>query len=186
MNFYKYALIIFILIASFSCKKTTLTVTSPGPDFFLGKMQNGNWGGVKVDGDKLTINSGKNQGDYTFEEPILGVGGVYNDGKGGYLITVPAGDNLGTVQVKEEGKQAVDEILGIVGDENALGAINGIINSKDPNNINVDEIVGNADVTEEEKKRIEEIVNGLNGKDYFKNPETIGPNGPNTPNIPNL
>ena len=42
MNFYKYALIIFILIASFSCKKTELTITAPGPDFFLGKMQNGN------------------------------------------------------------------------------------------------------------------------------------------------
>ncbi|MEI0510626.1 hypothetical protein [Brachyspira intermedia] len=182
MKFYRYALMIFILIASFSCKKTTLTVTSPGPDFFLGKMQNGNWGGVKVDGDKLTIDG---KGDYTFENPILGVGGVYNDGKGGYLITVPAGDNLGTVEVTKKGKEAVDEILGIVGDENALGAINGIINSKDPNNINVDEIVGNADVTEEEKKRIEEIVSRLNGENHFKNPETIGPNGPNKSSISN-
>ena len=182
MNFYKYALIIFILIASFSCKKTELTITAPGPDFFLGKMQNGNWGGVTVNGDKLTIDG---KGDYTFEEPILGVGGVYNDGKGGYLITVPAGDNLGTVEVSSDGKQAIDKILGIVGEENALGAINGIINSKDPNNINVDEIVGNASVTEEEKKRIENIVNELNGGNHFKNPGTIGPNGPNTSSIPN-
>ena len=97
-------------------------------------------------------------------------------------------DNKGISMViinTEKGKEAVDEILGIVGDENALGAINGIINSKDPNNINVDEIVSNADVTEEEKKRIEEIVSGLNGGNHFKNPETIGPNGPNKSSISN-
>ena len=182
MKFQKYILIIFILLAAFSCKKTSLTITSPGPDFFLGKMQNGNWPGVTVNGDNLNIN-GK---DYTFEEPILGVGGVYNDGNGGYIVTVPAGDNLGTVEMTEEGKQAVDEIINIVGEENALGAINGIINSKDPNSINVDEIVGNSSVTEEEKKRIEDIVNGLNGGNHFQNPSTIGPNGTNTPSIPKL
>ena len=56
MKFYKYALIIFILIASFSCKKTNLTITEPGPDFFLGKIQSGNWEGVTVNGNNLNIN----------------------------------------------------------------------------------------------------------------------------------
>lgn len=174
MRFSKYAIIAFILLAAFSCKKTSLTITEPGPDFFLNKMENGNWYGVTVNGDKLTIGNK----EYTFDKPILGVGGIYTDKNGGYIVTVPAGDSLGTVEMTEEGKQAVDEILGIVGNENALGAINGIINSKDPNNINVDEIVVNADVTEEEKKRIEDIVNELNGKDYFKKPDVIGPNKP--------
>ncbi|WP_295154157.1 hypothetical protein [uncultured Brachyspira sp.] len=167
MRFYKYTALIFVLLAVFSCRKTNLTITEPGPDFFLGKMKNGNWTGVKVDGDKLTIN-GKN---YTFENPILGVGGVYNDGKGGYLLTVPFGDSLGTVEATEEGKKAINEILDIIGEENALAAVNGVIDIKDPNNINVDEIVRNVDVTEEDKKKIEDIINRINGKNHFKNPE---------------
>ena len=61
MRFSKYAIIVFILLASFSCKKTSLTITEPGPDFFLNKIASGNWQGVTVDGDKLTID-GK---DYT-------------------------------------------------------------------------------------------------------------------------
>lgn len=178
MKLKKYGIIFFILLFAFSCKKTNLTITEPGPDFFLGKMQNGNWPGVKVDGDKLTINSGNNKGDYTFEEPILGVGGIYKDKNGEYLVTVPAGDNLGTVKMDEEAKKAIDEILGIVGPDNALGAINGIINSNDPNKIEVDKVIGNADVTPEEQKRIEDLINDLNGKNHFKNPEVIGPNKP--------
>lgn len=174
MKLKKYGIIFFILLFAFSCKKTNLTITEPGPDFFLGKMQNGNWPGVKVDGNNLNIN-GK---DYTFEEPILGVGGIYKDPNGDYIITVPAGDNLGTVGMDEEGKKALDEILDIVGPDNALGAVNGIINSKDPGNLDTDKIIGNADVTEEEKKRIEDLVNGLNNGNHFTNPDVIGPNKP--------
>ncbi|EKV57166.1 hypothetical protein [Brachyspira hampsonii] len=175
MKFNKYISIIFILLAIFSCRKTELTITEPGPDFFLGKMQNGNWPGVTVDGNKLTISSGENKGEYTFEEPILGVGGVYNDGNGGYLVTVPAGDSLGTISMDKEAKEAVDEIINIVGSENALGAINGIMQSKDPNNVDVNTVIGNSNVSEEDKKRIEDILSGLSGGSHFGNPEVIKP-----------
>lgn len=175
MKLKKYGIIFFVLLFAFSCKKTNLTITEPGPDFFLGKMQNGNWPGVTVNGNNLTING---KGDYIFEEPILGVGGVYKDPNGEYIITVPAGDNLGTVEMTQEGKEAIDEILNIVGSDNALGAVNGIINSDNPNNLDPDKIIGNADVTEEERKRIEDLVNGLNVGNHFKNPDIIGPGKP--------
>lgn len=176
MKYFRYIIIILVILITLSCKKTNLTITEPGPDFFLGKMQNGNWKDVEVNGNKLTISSGDHQGNYTFEEPILGVGGVYNDGKGGYLVTVPAGDNLGVVHMDKVAKETVDEILSIVGNGNALGALNAIINSDDPNNIDAGKITGNANITQEEKKRVEELIKKLNdGGNHFQNPGTIGP-----------
>ncbi|MDA1470244.1 hypothetical protein OGZ02_15825 [Brachyspira hyodysenteriae] len=49
--------------------------------------------GVSVNGNKLTINNT----EYTFTDTILGLGGVYQGGDKGYIVTVPAGDNLYTV-----------------------------------------------------------------------------------------
>ncbi|CRF31753.1 hypothetical protein BRSU_0349 [Brachyspira suanatina] len=171
MKFYKYILIIFILITAFSCKKTTLTITEPGPDFFLGKMQNGNWDKVKVDGNKLTIN-GK---DYTFEDQILGVGGVYKGGDKGYIVAVPGGDNLYTVEMDQQAKESIDEIMNIVGEENVTGVMKDIINSGgDPSKVDVDKIASTSGVSEEEKKRLEDLFGGLSGNN-FSNPNTIGP-----------
>ncbi|WP_295161426.1 hypothetical protein [uncultured Brachyspira sp.] len=172
MKLYKYILIILILSAALSCKKTSLTVTQPGPDFFLNKMKDGNWKGVTVDGDKLSIN-GTN---YTFEKPILGVGGVYNDGKGGYILTLPAGDSLGTVTMDKEAKETIDEIIDIVGENNVLGVISGIIDSEDSDNIDADRITEKFDITEEDKKRIENLINNLNGEKHFGDPEIIESN----------
>ncbi|ANN63184.1 hypothetical protein JQ824_04625 [Brachyspira hyodysenteriae] len=171
MKFYRYILIIFILITAFSCKKTTLTITSPGPDFFLGKMQSGNWDKVKVDGNKLTID-GK---EYTFEDQILGVGGVYKGGDKGYIVAVPGGDNLYTVEMDEKAKESIDEIMNIVGEENVTGVMKDIINSGgDPSKVDVDKIASTAGVSEEEKKRLKDLFGKLDGSN-FGNPNTIGP-----------
>lgn len=171
MKFYRYILIIFILITAFSCKKTTLTITSPGPDFFLGKMQSGNWDKVKVDGNKLTID-GK---EYTFEDQILGVGGVYKGGDKGYIVAVPGGDNLYTVEMDEKAKESIDEIMNIVGEENVTGVMKDLIDSGgDPSKVNVDKIASTARVSEEEKKRLEDLFGKLDGSN-FGNPNTIGP-----------
>ena len=171
MKFYKYALIIFILIASFSCKKTNLTITEPGPDFFLGKIQSGNWEGVTVNGNNLNIN-GK---DYTFEDSILGVGGVYQGGDKGYIVAVPGGDNLYTVEMNTQAKESIDEIMGIVGEENVSGVMKDLIDSGgDPSKVDVDKIASTAGVSEEEKKRLEELFGELSGNNFGK-PNTIGP-----------
>ena len=171
MRFSKYAIIVFILLASFSCKKTSLTITEPGPDFFLNKIASGNWQGVTVDGDKLTID-GK---DYTFNDTILGVGGVYQGGNKGYIVAVPGGDNLYTVEMDQQAKESIDEVMNIVGEENITGVMKDIVNSGgDPNKIDVDKIAASSNVTEEEKDRLIELFGGLSSSN-FGNPSQIGP-----------
>lgn len=170
MRFSKYAIIVFILLASFSCKKTSLTITEPGPDFFLNKIASGNWQGVTVDGDKLTID-GK---DYTFNDTILGVGGVYQGGNKGYIVAVPGGDNLYTVEMDSKAKESIDEVMNIVGEENITGVMKDIVESGgDTSKIDVDKIASSADFTEEEKKRLEELFGGLNSGN-FGNFNSIG------------
>lgn len=170
MRFSKYAIIVFILLASFSCKKTSLTITEPGPDFFLNKIASGNWQGVTVDGDKLTID-GK---DYTFNDTILGVGGVYQGGDKGYIVAVPGGDNLYTVEMDQQAKESIDEVMNIVGEENITGVMKDIVNSGgDPNKIDVDKIAASLNVTEE-KDRLIELFGGLSSSN-FGNPSQIGP-----------
>ena len=171
MRFSKYILMLFILISAFSCKKTNLTITEPGPDFFLNKMKNDTWEGVSVDGDKLTINGT----DYKFEESILGVGGVYQGGDKGYIVAVPGGDNLYTVEMDEKAKESIDEVMKIVGESNITGVMKDIVESNgDPQKIDVDKIASNANVSEEEAKRLEELFSGLSG-DNFGSPTQIGP-----------
>lgn len=171
MRFSKYAIIVFILLASFSCKKTSLTITEPGPDFFLNKIASGNWQGVTVDGDKLTID-GK---DYTFNDTILGVGGVYQGGNKGYIVAVPGGDNLYTVEMDSKAKESIDEVMNIVGEENITGVMKDIVNSGgDPNKIDVNKIAKSSNVTEEEKDRLIELFGGLSSSN-FGNPSQIGP-----------
>lgn len=171
MRFSKYAIIIFILLAAFSCKKTSLTITEPGPDFFLNKIASGNWDGVTVNGDKLTINGT----DYTFNDTILGVGGVYQGGNKGYIVTVPGGDNLYTVEMDSKAKESIDEVMNIVGEENITGVMKDIVNSGgDPNKIDVNKIAASSNVTEEEKDRLIELFGGLSSSN-FGNPSQIGP-----------
>ncbi|MEI0538849.1 hypothetical protein [Brachyspira pulli] len=170
MRFSKYAIIIFILLAAFSCKKTSLTITEPGPDFFLNKIASGNWDGVTVNGDKLTIDGT----DYTFNDTILGVGGVYQGGNKGYIVAVPGGDNLYTVEMDQQAKESIDEVMNIVGEENITGVMKDIVESGgDTSKIDVDKITSSSNVTEEEKKRLEELFGKLNSGN-FGNFNSIG------------
>lgn len=171
MKLKKYIIIFFILLSSFSCKKTNLTITEPGPEFFLNKMKNDTWEGVSVNGDKLNINGT----EYTFKDTILGVGGIYSGGNKGNIVVVPGGDNLYTVEMDDKAKESIDEVMNIVGEENMTGVMGDIVNSGgDPSKIDVDKIAESSGVTEEEKKRLEELFGGLNSNN-FGSPNTIGP-----------
>lgn len=164
MKITKIFYIIFILTAILSCRQTTLTKTGPGDDFFLNKLAKGNWEGVSVNGNTITITGGLGDGSYTLDSTIGGLGGIYKDDKndGNYIITVPDGNNLHTVKVDEEGKDAINGIIGIVGEENALGVITGIGTGN--GNTNVDDVVKNANVTDKEKDKIQEYLDIINGK----------------------
>lgn len=165
MKFSKYILIICTFIFIFSCKKTELTVTEPGPDYILSKLMNGTWENVSINGDKLTIGGE----EYTFEDSLLGIGGIFANGND-YVIAAPLG-NLITISAEGESIEGVKEIIDIVGEENAIGVINGIANSEDKNNINPEDIIGSADVTDEEMDRIGDILSGLK----FGGIESISP-----------
>ena len=165
MKFSKYILIICAFIFVFSCKKTDLTVTEPGPDYILSKLMNGTWENVSINGDTLTL---KGQ-DYKFEDSLLGIGGIFANGND-YVIAAPLG-NLITINAEGESIEGVKEIINIVGEENAIGVINGIANSEDKNNINPEDIIGSADVTDEEMDRIGDILSGLK----FGGIESISP-----------
>lgn len=164
MKITKIFYLIFILTAILSCRQTTLTKTGPGDDFFLDKLAKGNWDGVSVSGNTITITGGLGDGSYTLDSTIGGLGGIYKDDKnnGDYIIAVPDGSNLHTVKVNKEGKDAINGIIDIVGEENALGVITGI--GKNNGNTNVDEVVKNANVTDKEKEEIKKYLNIINGK----------------------
>ena len=165
MKLLKYILIICTFLFVFSCKKTDLTVTEPGPDYILSKLMNGTWENVSINGDKLTIGGE----EYTFEDSLLGIGGIFANGND-YVIAAPLG-NLITINAEGESIEGVKEIINIVGEENAIGVINGIANSEDKNNINPEDIIGSADVTDEEMDRIGDILSGLK----FGGIESISP-----------
>ena len=154
----------FILISILSCRQTTLTKTGPGDDFFLNKLAKGNWDGVSVSGNTITITGGLGDGSYTLDSTIGGLGGIYKDDKnnGDYIIAVPDGSNLNTVKVNEEEKNAINGIIGIVGEENALGVITGIGNSD--GKTQVDDVVKNSNVSDKEKEEIKKYLDILNGK----------------------
>ena len=154
----------FILISILSCRQTNLTKTGPGDDFFLNKLAKGNWEGVSVNGNTITITGGLGDGSYTLDSTIGGLGGIYKDDQnnGNYIIAVPDGSNLHTVKVNEEGKDAINGIIDIVGEENALGVITGI--GKNNGNAKVDDVVKNANVSDKEKNKIQEYLNTINGK----------------------
>ena len=170
-----YLLIISLLVMSFiSCTKNTgITVTKPGSDLILSKMQSGTWNEANVDGNTLTItgNSGYS-GNYTFDSPVLGIGGVYKkDSASGnsYILTVPMGPDLAVINVDQNGKDAVDAILDVLDDEGGEAVIGNLINSIMQNgaaNIDLsdaDKILANTNLSPEKYEQIENILIASSG-----------------------
>lgn len=155
MKFLNYILIICAFIFVFSCKKTDLTVTEPGPDYILSKLMNGTWENVSINGDTLNLN-GQN---YKLEDSLLGIAGIFAN-ENEYVIAAPLG-NLITITTDSGSTDGLKEIIDIVGQQNAVGVINGIASSDDPSNIKPEDIIGNAAVTKEEVNKIGEILGGL-------------------------
>ena len=169
-----YLLIISLLVMSFiSCTKNTgITVTKPGSDLILSKMQSGTWNEANVDGNTLTItgNSGYS-GNYTFDSPVLGIGGVYkNDSdQDSYILTVPMGPDLAVINVNQKGKEAVDAILDVLDDEGGEAVIGNLINSIMQNgaaNIDLsdaDKILANTNFPKEKYEQIKNILTESSG-----------------------
>ncbi|WP_300370342.1 hypothetical protein [Brachyspira sp.] len=171
--------IILILFITSCTKDYGVKITKPGADLILSKMQSGNWSGVNVNGDKLTIGgSSQNTGNYTFDVPVLGLGGIYkNDNGNGYIMTAPTGNGLYVVEINEDAKKAVDAILDVLDDEGGEAVIGNlldtIINNGGNGNIdlNPDKILEGTNLPPEKRKEIENILANSNGG--FSKGETI-------------
>ncbi|MEI0558389.1 hypothetical protein [Brachyspira intermedia] len=158
------------IILIISCTKDYgVKVTKPGADLILSKMQSGNWAGASANGDKLNINTGKNAGNYTFDSPVLGIGGIYKDSNGGYLMAAPAGNELYVVKIDENAKKAVDAILDVLDDDGGEAVVGNLISSiidKGAENIdlsNSDEILKGTNLPADKKTEIENILKNSNG-----------------------
>lgn len=164
----KNIILIAIIILTFfiSCRKSTLEVILPN---FFSKMKDGNYGGfeVKNGGNNITIGSGSNTNNYTFESDIMGIVGIYQDktNSSNYVAVVPIGDTMHTVTMDNKQKEALTQILEVVGEENSLNVIKELSNGNG-GKLDANSITQNLD--DKKKAEVETIINGLNGKNFGK------------------
>lgn len=170
----KNIILIAIIILTFfiSCRKSTLKITEPEPSFFLDKMKTGDYTNgndsfnVSNGGNNITIGSGSNTTNYTFESDIMGIGGIYKDANSSnYVGVFPIGDSMHTVSMSKEQKEAVTKIIDVVGKEDSLNVIKELSNGNG-GELDTEAITKNLD--DKKKAEVETIINGLNGKDFGK------------------
>ncbi|WP_288520991.1 hypothetical protein [uncultured Brachyspira sp.] len=162
----KNIILIAIIILTFfiSCRKSTLKITEPGPSFFLDKMKGGDYTNgdgkdsfkVSNDGKNITIGSGNNTNNYTFESDIMGIGGIYKDANSSnYVAVVPGGDSMYTVTMDNKRKEALTQILEVVGEENSLNVIKELSNGNG-GKLDTEAITKNLDANK--KAEVEKII----------------------------
>ena len=148
MKLTKFFIMFFILTLSFvACRVSKLEITKPG-----------------FKGANSISRGGTN---YNLEGTYGDFLGIYKEASGtNYLVALP---DVGDVKINEEQKKALDEIINTVGEENIGGVFSEVSKSKD-GNIDIDKVVGNADISEEEKKKIKDLIDkNFQGKDLDYN-----------------
>ncbi|WP_302273002.1 hypothetical protein [Brachyspira aalborgi] len=161
----KNIILIAIIILTFviSCRKSTLEVTEPGASFFLGKMKDGNYGGFEVGNGGNTVKfNGK---DYTFDSDIMGIGGIYQDtNSSNYVGVFPIGDSMHTITMDKSEKDALNDIVKVVGKENSGPVIQEILTNN--GKLDAEAITKNFP---DKKTEVEDIIKqyGLDNKNQF-------------------
>ena len=161
----KNIILIAIIILTFviSCRKSTLEVTEPGASFFLGKMKDGNYGGFEVGNGGNTVKfNGK---DYTFDSDIMGIGGIYQDtNSSSYVGVFPIGDSMHTITMDKNEKDALNDIVKVVGKENSGPVIQEILTNN--GKLDAEAITKNFP---DKKTEVEDIIKqyGLDNKNQF-------------------
>lgn len=163
----KNIILIAIIILTFfiSCRKSTLKITEPGPSFFLDKMKGGDYTNgdgkdsfkVSDDGKNITIGSGSNTNNYTFESDIMGIGGIYQDtNSSNYIGVVPIGGSMYTVSMGKNEKEALTKIIDVVGKEDSLKVVTEILSKGNGGKLDADSITQN--LNPEKKAEVEDII----------------------------
>ena len=162
----KNIILIAIIILTFfiSCRKSTLKITEPEPSFFLDKMKGGDYTNgdgndsckVSNDGKNITIGSGNNTNNYTFESDIMGIGGIYQDtNSSNYIGVVPIGGSMHTVTMGKKEKEALTKIIEVVGKEDSLKVIEGL-SKVNGGKLDTEAITKNLDANK--KAEVEKII----------------------------
>lgn len=150
----KNIILIAIIILTFfiSCRKSTLEVIPPN---FFSKMKDGNYGGFEVKNGGNTVKF--NSKDYTFESDIMGIVGIYQDktNSSNYVAVVPVGDSMYTVTMDNKRKEALTQILEVVGEENSLNVIKELSNGNG-GKLDTEAITKNLDANK--KAEVEKII----------------------------
>lgn len=136
MKLTKFFIIFFILMLSFvACRKTNLKIMEPG---FKGAN---------------TIN--RDGTNYKLAGTYGSILGIYEEANSdSYLVALP---DVGDIKIDSEQKKALDEIIDTVGMENIGSVLSEFANSKD-GNVDIDKFVGNADINNEQKKKIQDLI----------------------------
>ena len=155
-------ILIFAILAT-ACEKSTLKITYPNDNFFLGKLKSLNGFNVSADGKTITTDK-----TYIFEKTISGLGGIYKDKDGKYMVVVPAGDSAHTVKdITPEQKQTLDEIIDIIGEENSGGLMGALTTTEGFDDKNVGNL--KAGLSEEKQNQLQSIIDK-----NFKNGTNLG------------
>lgn len=163
----KNIILIAIIILTFfiSCRKSTLKITEPEPSFFLDKMKDGNYDGFEVKNGGNTVSIGNT--NYTFESDIMGIVGIYQDktNSSNYVGVFPIGDSMHTVSMDKNEKDALNEIVQVVGKENSGPVIQEILTNN--GKLDADSITKNFP---DKKNEVENIIkkHKLDGKNFGK------------------
>lgn len=150
----KNIILIAIIILTFfiSCRKSTLEVIPPN---FFSKMKDGNYGGFEVKNGGNTVSIGNT--NYTFESDIMGIVGIYQDksNSSNYVGVFPIGDTMHTVTMDNKRKEALTQILEVVGEENSLNVIKEL-SKVDGGKLDTEAITKNLD--DNKKAEVEKII----------------------------
>lgn len=172
MKFYLTILLLTVTLFISCTKDTGMTITKPGSDLILDKMQSGKWSSAKITdgGKKLSISGSKNgnDGNYIFDSPLLGLGGIYSDNNGDYILTVPFGKDLGIVHMNKSAKDAVDKILDILDDNGGETVLGNLISSVTSGGgsidlSNVDKMLEGTNFPPDKRKEVEDILMSSSG-----------------------
>lgn len=154
-----------------------IKITRPTAEVFLSKMQNGKWSGASVNGNNLVISGGGElNGNYKFESPILGIGGIYKDDNGGFILATPGPDGLIVIGVDQSGKDALDTIVSLVDEEGGekvlVNLVSQVVNSGGNMDLSdSDKILSGMNLSLEKRAEIEAVLKDSQGS--FKNGQTI-------------
>ncbi|WP_256097267.1 hypothetical protein [Brachyspira hampsonii] len=161
-----------------SCTKNTgVIVTNPYSNLVLDKIRYGNFKGVSLDGNTLTITGSQNNnnGTYQYYDYFLSLFSMFKDGNGNTLLVVPLGEKVNIVKVKQEGLELLQLLMNSNNPEykKVLGNLSkqAMENNGQIDTTKTDEIFKGVNLPETERNKLEDLL--IKSKDDFISSESI-------------